>query len=278
VFDRLPGRPWLAARNAIGQPWQVVGQFTQLPSQPFYDPSLADYRGQTWLLHVLGTSIAMTPINLGNATLVGPSVVIVDAASPGSTANSPTPVLDANGQLIGLSHHDFLNESDHYLSLDLDPNTPSVLMNDTPTWTNNGGFAGGRFFDAQFTGTPHVFAIDTVWFTGGRAAVGTTMHVRIYTPPTTSNELYLSLFALGGAFLGAGTPLPPLQGLLGIALGTSPASGLIAHDNRNGEALVSFAVPNVPGLVGTRVPVQSGTFASVANVVYLGNTASLTVE
>jgi hypothetical protein len=188
-------------------------------------------------------------------------------------------VLDPNGQLIGLSHHEGLGiESDHYMSLDLDPNTPSVLMNDATVWTNNGGFAGGRFFDAQQAPSPHVFSIDTVWFTGGRAPVGATMHVRMFTPPTTGSELYLSLFAVSDVFLAAGSPFPPLQGLLGINPGTGPASGLIGHDNRNGEALISFAIPNVAALSGTRVPVQGATIAAVANVVYLGNTASLTVD
>jgi hypothetical protein len=280
VIDRLPGQPWLASRTAIGQPWQIVGQFSQLPAQSYYDPALADFQGQTWLLHVLGTSIAMTPIDLTNATLTGPSVFIVSAAVSGSTANSPTPVLDPNGQLIGLSHHDVLgSDNDHFMSLDLDPATPSVLMNNTATWTNNGGFIGGRFFDAEFTPSPyHVLSIDTVWFTGGRAPVGGTMHVRMYTPPTTSGEVYLSLFAASNAFLPAGIPFPPLQGLLGINPGTGPASSLIVHNNQNGEALVSFTIPNVPALSGTRLPVQCATVAAVANVVYLGNTASLTVD
>jgi hypothetical protein len=45
-----------------------------------------------------------------------------------------------------------------------------------------------------------------------------------------------------------------------------------------GEALFSFAIPSLAALSGTRVPVQSATIASLANVVYLGNTASLWID
>ena len=49
VFDRLPGQPWLAARAAVGMPWQIVGQMASLGVQPYYDPALADVNGQTHL-------------------------------------------------------------------------------------------------------------------------------------------------------------------------------------------------------------------------------------
>lgn len=200
VFDRLPGLPWLATRTALGQPWTIAGPVGPLPTQPYYDPALADYNGQPHLLHVLGQDIVMTPINLGNGALTGPSVVIVPRARATSTANSPTPVLDSAGELIGLSHHDLLgSDNDHYMSLDLDVNTPSILLHDTTSWINNGGFIGGRFFDAEAIAPYHVFTMDTFWITGGRARIGTSMDVFAYAPPTTSNAVYLTYMFIGRA-------------------------------------------------------------------------------
>ena len=209
--SRLPGQPWLASRAAVGMPWQIVGQITPLPAQAYYDPALADFNGQTHLLHVLGTSIAMTPINLTNASLSGPSVIVINQARAGSTANSPTPVLDTMGLLIGFSHHDVLGaDNDHYMSLDFDPTTPSVLMHDSTTWRNNGGFIGGRFCDAESTAPYHVLALDNYWFTGGRGPVGGVIDVFAYVPPTSSTtEAYFSFLLIGAAHLPAPLPVPP---------------------------------------------------------------------
>lgn len=278
VFDKLPGQPWLAARAALNSPWQIVGQITGLPGQSYYDPALADFNGQTYLLHVLGTNIAMTPINLATAALTGPSTVIVNQARIGSTANSPTPVLDTQGQLIGLSHHDVLaSDNDHYMSLDFDPTTPAVLMHDASTWRNNGGFVGGRFFDAESTTPYHVFAMDTYWFTGGRGPIGGVMDVFAYTPPTGASEIYASFLFIGGGFLPSGLPVPPIPGLLGIDISTLVMVSFPTHNNANGEALLQLAIPNVSSLRGRSLPAQSATFRVTTNAVTLANTAALSI-
>lgn len=280
VFDRLPGAPWLASRTALGQPWQIVGQITGLPSQGYYDPSLATYRGQLQLLHVFGSSIAMTPIDPLTAALTGPSVVIVNPVTASSTANSPTPVTDPNGELIGVSHHDLVgSDNDHYMSLDLDPSTPTVLMNDTTTWTNNGGFIGGRFFDAEFTPSPyHVLSMDSFWFTGGRASIGSTMYIRMFTPPTNGPEIYLSAFVASTSFLPSGLPLAGVSGLVGINPNGAFGSALILHDNRNGEAIGTLSIPNVTAFQGISLPMQMATLEALSNTVYIGNTALFKID
>lgn len=281
AFDRLPGLPHFARRTATGQPWIDVGTINGLPSQSYYDPALADYQGQTYLLHVLGFDIAMTPIDVSTGQLTGASRVIVRAARTGSTANSPTPVLAPNGELIGLSHHDVLaSDNDHYMSLDLDPLTPAVLMNDTTTWTNNGGFVGGRFFDAESSPSPyHVFSMDTFWCTGGRGPIGSTIDVTMYTPPTTGTEFYLSGLVLSLGFSPTGLTIPGFQGQIGVQLQTAVWNGsLILHDNNNGVALASIAVPNTPSLSGIRLAAQSATVEVASNVFRFGNTAALIVD
>ncbi len=258
-------------------PWQIVGQITPLPAQAYYDPALADFNGQPHLLHVQGTGIAMTPINLTNASLSGPSVIVINQARAGSKANSPTPVLDTTGQLIGFSHHDVLSsDNDHYMSLDFDPTTPSVLMHDNTTWRNNGGFIGGRFCDAESTAPYHVLALDNYWFTGGRGPVGGVIDVFAYVPPTSSaTEAYFSFLLIGAAHLPAALPVPPIPGLLGIDVSTLVSLPFPQHTNANGEALLQLVIPNDNFLRGRSLAAQSATFRLSTSQVTLGNTAGL---
>lgn len=273
VFDRLPGLPWLARYTAGA--WAIVGQITGLPAQSYYDPALADFEGQTYLLHVLGFDIAMTPIDLNTGTLTPPSRVIINPARTGATANSPTPILDPQGELIGVSHHDVLvSDNDHYMSMDFDPTTPAVLLNDTATWTNNGAFVGGRFYDAESTAPYHIFAIDTYWFTGGRGPVPGSMDVTACTPPTTANEVYASFLLIGGNYLAAGANVG-IPGLLGIDITTLVTLPFPPADNRNGQAVLTLPIPNVPFLRGRSLSAQSATFRLSTNTVTLGNTAGL---
>lgn len=285
VFDRLTFWPWLARRTAVGQPWQIVGPIMQNSPQAWYYPALADHHGQTFLLYGLHTTlgIVMQPIDLNTAQLTGPPTVIVDPiTSWGSRAEAPIPITDSSGELLGVSHgyrEGPYDSNDHWLSLDLDPATPPVLMHDAALPATVGGFVGGRFFDTEAQAPFRVLALDTFWFTGGRAPVGGAMEVRIFSPPTAGPHVYFSLFAASTAFGPAGRTLPPAQGFLGIDLASSWASPLVLHDNRNGEASVSFPIPNVPALSGVRLPAQSATYQAATTAgLWLGNTAVLVVE
>lgn len=279
VFDRLPGFPFLASRPNTTAAWQIVGQIAGLPSQSYYDPSLAMYRGRPHLLFVQGTNIAMQPIDLTTAQLQGAPRTIVFAAGAASTANSPTPVVDSNGEIIGVSHHDVTgSDNDHYMSLDLDPQTPSVLFNDTTTWTNNGGFAGGRFIDAEFTPSPyHTLAIDAYWCTGGRAAVGQPMEIRSYVPPTTASNVYVSFLLVGAAFLPTGQTFPGIAGELGLS-SIIVGFALPPHNNMNGEAALTLTVPNNPNLSGVVLPLQSAVLNASLSTVAFANTAAMTID
>jgi hypothetical protein len=278
VFDRLPGPPQLATRPNLNSPWQWVAAISGLPSQSYYDPALADVNGVAHLLHVLGSDIARSPIDLSTGALTGPSVVIVRAAQPGGTANSPTPVTDSRGELIGVSHHDLLaSDNDHRMSLDLDPNTPSVLFNDTASWTNNGAFVGGRFLDAEDSPGPyHVLAIDSYWCAGGRAAVGAPMEIRAFVPPSAGTDLFLSFLMVGANFLPSGAAFPGVLGELGLG---SVVIGIVMppHTNANGETSLTLTVPTNPALSGAVIPVQSALLTASAGSLTLGNTAALTI-
>lgn len=278
-FDRLPGPPQLAMRPSLNSPWQLVGSISGLPSQSYYDPSLGNVGGTPHLFFVFGIDIAMAPIDLNNGNITGPITVVARSSRAGSTANSPTPIVDSAGEVIGLSHHDVLSsDNDHYLSLDLDANTPAVLFNDTSTWTNNGCFVGGRFIDAESSPSPyHPFSIDAYWLTGGRADVGAPMEIRAFIPPTTSSDLFVSFLLVGGGFLPTGQAVPPLLGELGLTniLVDVPMG---VHNNMNGEALLTLNVPNNGSLSGGSLPVQAVTLNATAGVLTLGNTAAMTIN
>lgn len=289
VFDRRgTGLAWLASRSAAAPGWQTVSFIDWLPSSSHFSPALADRRGQTHLICRWFTtnSIVMQPIDLNTAWLTGQRTEIV-RGSPGRFVDTPVPVTDATGELLGVTHsaHNAtwpVTDSDHYLSLDLDPATPAVMMNDTapPFLSSTGAFAGGRFYDSEHTlATPaSTFAIDTVWFTGGRGPVGGTMNVRVFSPPTAGAQVYASVVAAGTGFLPVPSPLPPARGLLGIGAAGAWTSDLVVHDNQSGEARLAFAIPAVPALAGARLPVQSVTLEGASFTVYLGNTAVLVVE
>jgi hypothetical protein len=258
----------------------LVGAVGGLPGQSYYDPALADHNGQLHLLHVLALDIAMTPIDPNTGQPTGPFQVIALGARPGATANSPTPVVDSTGQVIGISHHDVLGgDNDHYMSLDLDPNTPAVLMNDTTTWTNNGGWCGGRFFDAVSSPSPyHIFSMDTFWTTGGRARIGTNMEIKAFSPPTAGADVYVTNLLVSVGFLAAGQSFPaPIRGMLGLNAAVLIAIQLPPHNNQNGETVLNLAVPNDPALSGKRLPCQSATLHVNGGTLSFGNTAALTI-
>ncbi|MCA8978272.1 MAG: hypothetical protein KDC98_26325, partial [Planctomycetes bacterium] len=275
VFDRVArhvtGSAWLAGRSAIGQPWHIIGEIggPAVPGWPAIYPALADHHGHIQLLYTDWNTrnIVMAPLNLSFPWSPGPPVTIVvpPASSSFIAAVQPIPVTDPNGELIGVSHSvltlPFYADSDHYVSLDLDPGTPALLTHDTPGMTYAGAFVGGRFFDGEWPplvgAAPLMSAREAIWFTGGRAPVGGMMHVRLFTPPTTETEVYVSLFAIGPAFWSTGVPVPGMQGLLGIDPAGAWASDLVLHDNDNGEALISFPVPNPTSAVAGQVGLET---------------------
>lgn len=284
VFTDGSGNVKLASRIATGQPWQLQGNVGLCPcgGNSGYYPALADYQGQPHMLFNRGLSISMAPISLFGSFITGPDVPIVDVPAGMFVATSATPIIDPTGELIGVSHSAYdgqIGSVDHYLSLDLDPSTPAVLLNDAATHTWANAFIGGRFFDNEANyPARHTMAIDTVWFTGGRALAGGTMHVRMLSPPTTGPQAWLSFFAASTAFLPAGMPIPSIQGLLGIDAATAWVSGPYLHDNRNGEVAASFPIPNTPGLAGVRLPAQSASLEATSGTAYLNNTAAFVVE
>lgn len=272
-WQPLPPEARLCVRAAIGQPWIDLALIGPLPPQGAWIPALADFHGATWLVFTQGYDLAMAPIDLVTGQLRATPTVVVRNGAGGA------PVLDANDQLVGFSHSLVGSQgNDHYLSLDLDPNTPPIQLYDVNTNLMIGGSAGGRFFDGEYVSPPHLLSFDTCWCTGGRAPIGSIMSVSCYSPPTAGAEVYFSSLLVGAAFLPVGTTVPGLQGLLGLAMGPLSVTAPVMHDNRDGSAVLQFAVPNRTALRGLAVPCQSVTLAASTNRLQFGNTAALTIE
>jgi len=279
VLDRLPGSPILCNRANLTAPWTPLGPLQGLPSQSYYDPSLATYNGQLVLVHVWGNDIGMSVINTAGIS-VGPATLIARANRSGATANSPTPIVDSNGELIGISHHDVINatgDNDHFISMDLDPNTASVMFIDTTTWINNGGFCGGNFYDAEAITPYQIFDVQSAWWTGGRSGINANMEISAYIPPSNTPGS-ISFFFASRRFLTTAISLPGIGGQLGIDPSFLIYFDIGVHTAATGQAATTLPIPNDPSLHNLVLPAQGVTFNAITNALNFMNTASLTVQ
>lgn len=283
----------LASRPNLNSPFAVLGPIGNAPranSQSYWDPSLAMVEGKLRLLYVLnnasgGGDIAMADLNLAART-IGTGIPIILTPVASYTANSPTPIVDSNGDLIGVSHHvvdNATSDNDHYMSFDLDPLTPAVLFIDTASWINNGGFAGGTFYDGEYLPSPyHIMALESAWWTGGRAALGGRMEVTVNAPIQGPGAIpWLSFFMLSRGFLANPLPLSGMTGSFGLDPSFLLTATVGTHNMSTGRATVTLAVPNDPLFKGLVLPGQSCTInpkgAGGVPQVILGNTAALTI-
>lgn len=217
VFERQGVGVFVAARSAITAPWAERGRVTGLPPQLFFDPAVANIDGDVHLLFLSGDSIAAARLDLTTLAL-GPARRVVGPARAGSLANSPTPIVDDCGELQGVSHHDLLaGDNDHYLALDLDPATPSLLALDTPAWINNGAFAGGRFFSASNAATGYrVIDVMLAFMPPVQAGPGEDVFVAIECGQPSVPEPMNPPILIGPGFLPGPITLPGIGGGLGL--------------------------------------------------------------
>jgi hypothetical protein len=285
VFERTGPTIEVATRPSLTSAWTHAGTVSGITGGPAArDPSLADLAGQLIVIYMLGpagnASIVYSPLDR-NTRVAGPPTTIVMPSGPARQANSPTPIVTSTGELIGLSHHDRdASDNDHWMSMDLDPNTPSVQFIDTPSWKNNGGYAGGKFFDAESAPAPyHVNDVEAVWWTGGRASIGTSMEITANVPPRSSGNVDISFFMLSRGFLSSATPVQGVVGALGVDPTLLILGAIGVHNLRTGRARGTIGVPNDPSLRGLRIPAQSLTvIAGPPGQLVLGNTASITID
>jgi hypothetical protein len=279
VFER-DGRITHARRPAVALAFGVGQQVANVPenTRSYYDPSLGSVDGDPVLFYHLDGQIRMDLFDPAASALFGPSVTVVQPRNAAAEANSPTPLFDRAGEVHGLLHHDLVgSDNDMYLTLDLDPTTPSHLLLDTPTWLNNGGFAGGKFFSAENAPSPyHVIQLEAVWMSGCDALIDRTATLDFFVPPAPA-DVSVSFLLMGTRYAATSIPIPGIGGSLGLdpaALALTLPVG--THDAASGQATFAMQVPNDPGLFGVQIPVQ-GLTQTVGRGWSFTNTSSLRV-
>lgn len=277
AFERT-GQVIIARRADVSAPWNALGPVRNLPPQSYYDPALANVDGQLHLLFDNAPRIDMVPIELVAMSLVGQPMPIVLPARPGSFANSPTPLVDANGNLIGVSHHDVLGtDNDHYLALDLDPTTPSLLATDTPGWSHNGGFAGGAFFGAEraLTGNT-VTRTGLTWMPPTRGRPGDDVFLEVFVgEPQVPEPMNPPAAMLSPHYLPVPFAIPGFENALGLdPLGMVIVFGTV--DLRTGRAGTWLPIPPDPRLAGVEFATQSIVITSAR--LQFTNTAPLQIR
>ncbi len=297
VFERFSGGHkgvFFAWRQSVTQDFTIKGQITGLPTMSknmYFDPAIAILNGTLhFIYHVHNNTsnkdyIAAAPLNIATLAVdTTKSVILVKNPKTGTEQpNSPTPIVTSTGELLGLSHHLTTNKNDHYMSFDTNPNTPALEFINYPDWINNGGYAGGTFFDAWYTpGFRYkIGSVETVWWTGGKAPIGSNMEVSAYVPiggPT--GPAYISFILISNGFLANPIPVPGIIGKFGLNYAYIEPISMGPHNPLTGKAVVNLPIPNVTALKGLSVPGQLFTVKNTAQgkTYILANTAALNIQ
>ena len=273
VFER-DGWVQRATRANLQQPFGPGQVVEGLPLAPYYDPALGSVGGQKVLFYAMAGTIRRAWFDQATGQVVGPSLVVVGPTRPGAEPNSPTPIVDGQGETTGLLHHELSGAvNDQYVALDLDPDSPSHLVLSTGGWLNNGSAAGGLLMTADAANGYQVTATPAAWITGAETTIGRTLQVSLVVPPGAGA---LSFVALALAHAAVPLPIPGIQGALGLDPGlfiTYFPIGL--NDPRTGAADWLVAVPPDPALLGASLPIQGAV--QVNGALAFTNTSSLRV-
>jgi hypothetical protein len=280
VWDRIAAGIALTTWDTTTSQWGAPVTVTGVATGSYYDPCLADVRQpggtiQTWLFWSYLDNIAGAEIDLTTGAVTGTPMTVINQVAVGTTANSPNPLCNSNGELICFSHHDVDNaagDNDQYFSFDLDPTTPSMgPWLDTTTWINNGCMVGGTAFCCHWAPSPpRIYRADTYYTPGGRTTAGSTLEVSAYVPLNTANPI-VSALMLG---LGFSSPSIPMPGIIND-LGLNPAFSIFVvsiggHDPITGKAATTYPMPM--GITGV-IPCQAIALDSVTMQITLSNTA-----
>lgn len=263
---------FLATRTSLTAPFVVQGMLPE--TSLFRDPALATIGDELYLLYAESSvdQIMLAPLDLPGLA-VGDPIAVVGGARPNSEPSAPKPIVDSNGQLLGLSFLDTLaRDRDHYLALDLDIDTAAVPVFDTPGMIGGGAQAGGTFYyiDDTLPAQP-VIGLDTIWWTGGAGAFGSSVPVTSHMP---IGHPAFSFFLLSPSFIDP-QPIPGL-GLLGVSPGLLLPIG--PHDPLTGSASTLLPIPPTPGLEGFALATQSVVIDPIAGQIDLGNTATIRIH
>lgn len=271
--------PRVSTRAVFTQPFGAPKALTNLTSAP--DPAVGIVGGKLKIFYfgVIGANqgLVMQDLDPTVPKVNGSPVMIAYTPRSGGRAHSPTPILGSDGEVEGLLFAENIAQggSDMYFANDLDPATPNLLVNDSTSWQNNGGVAGGQFFWADSSGYSTAAKVhDVAWMLGDDEIVGgkvdITAAIAAAIPPPAVT------IVLGSDKTIAPVQIPGIGGELGINPGIVFVLGMAAHVDKTQRGVLSFQLPNDPKLKGVRVALQGVSAYAGKNT--FTNTAWLTVK
>ncbi|MCA8971278.1 MAG: hypothetical protein KDC95_15915 [Planctomycetes bacterium] len=276
VFDRPGLSLQFASRGSVTSPFVDRGSITGVPFQSWYDPNLATVDGKLHLVCRINNDLAMMPLD--TTTLVAGTPTVIARSTGSGQLNSSAPILDANGEMIGISYHDLIgNDNDHWVSFDLDPATPGHVVLDNATFYSNGSFFGGRYFAALSDSSGYrITQRDYMWCAGGVGPVGGSMDIAAYVPADLAASS-ISFLMISASYANPVT-IPGFTGSFGLGVAGWNIFGMGPHAKGTARASLSLAIPQDASLKGIVVPAQALTIETKASQFVFGNTCSLRVK
>ncbi|MCB9917778.1 MAG: hypothetical protein H6832_05200 [Planctomycetes bacterium] len=282
IFDRPATGVFVATRAKVGDPFGSPVQVSGFGSLRDVMPALAPHGGKMQCFYTDRARILMHEIDLTIAApkLVGQPVVVSLPVQAGAKPLRPTPLLGGDGDAEGL----FLSEevaphtvtgtgdADPCWAADLDPATPALILMQRPDWQPGGAPAGGfLYFGHDILPRFHVMHSECAWMVGDDEPLGGTADLRVvgYNP----NKLLASII-LVATKTATGIKVNDYAGLLGLDLASLVVLPPMPHTTLDGDAVMSFRVPNDSNLRGT-LALQSLVVDIKTGAATFSNTASL---
>ncbi|GEM_PF-2343603 len=250
---------WNATTKAFNAPKAIAGI-----TGTYVDPSVAYIEGATgpvltlfWvdtINAIQGVYMATLDPNAGKITTTPKLVAKGTTASP--SIHSPTPMFGLDYNAHGLLCASRMgSDSDMFFSGDLDPNTGIHKVQDSTSWLNNGGSAGGTlmFADSANYGFG-AQELGVAWLLGDEAGINTS--ATITAAAETKNAGSVTVVFLAASYLNP-VAVPGFGGHLGInPAGILPLPPISIPNDGVNMGSFSLPIPNDTTLKGKSVPIQ----------------------
>ena len=279
IFERNDG-VYVASRAKTATKFAAPRKVSGFGTLRDVHPSLGPVSGKMRCFYTDKTKILMQEIDLANAKLLGAAVIVSKALQTNAKPFAPTPVVGADGDVEGLwlSEEVTAKDSDMLWAADLDPNTPPAMVIQRKDWTNNGGVAGGFLsFAHDILPRWHIMHSESAWMLGDVEKIGGTADLTIagvnFSMPTPLvSAIFFSLA------LKPGIKIAGIGGKLGLDLATLGVLGTVTHKDLWGVTNFSFRIPNVTGLKGLKLALQSLVINTVKSSLTFSSTATLSIK
>lgn len=280
-----PDGTYLASRTSLDLPFGApvkVNGFSGLA-----DPraSLGPVGGLMKVFYTDGTSILMESIDLSDALVVGPPVVVSNSLQPGAKPLQPFPAVGADGDIEGLFFAEEVvaktgpgtGDADPVWAGDLDAATPPVMVVQRPDYQCCGAVGGGFMHFSHQILSPgnHLMHLEVAWLLGDVEAPGGSADIRA-AAVSQGNPLTTLLFA--SADIAPKASIAGINGALGLDVASFEFILPFPHAGLDGIGDVSFPIPATPSLSGLKMALQGLVTDVTAGKFTLTNTSWLAIQ